>query len=77
MSERKRSETAWIQVIQEAFVQGVSTRKAEDAKRLAAQLSDPYRIRFPKAVQILEDGLVDSLVYPSLRFRTSMYARQT
>ena len=33
VTERKRSEAALIQVIQEAFVQGVSTRKMEKLAR--------------------------------------------
>lgn len=38
VTERKRSETALIQVVQEAFVQGVSTRKMEKlAKRLGIE----------------------------------------
>lgn len=45
---------------------------AEDARRQAVQLCDQYRTRFPKAVQILEDGLEDSLsyyAYPNLDAR--------
>jgi transposase-like protein len=38
ITERKRSEAALIQVIQEAYVQGVSTRKMEKlAKRLGIE----------------------------------------
>jgi len=45
---------------------------AEDAKALASQLAENYRSRFPNAIDILEEGLEDSLSYysfPTLDFR--------
>ena len=53
-----------VHFMQEAFVQGVSTRKmeklaptAEFARKRAYDVIDSYAKRFPKAVQCLEDGL--------------------
>lgn len=45
---------------------------AEDAKALASHLAENYRSRFPNAIDILEEGLEDSLSYysfPTLDFR--------
>ena len=66
VTERKRSEAMLVQVVQEACVQGVSTRKmeklaptAEFARKRAYDVIDSYAKRFPKAVQCLEGGLED------------------
>jgi transposase-like protein len=46
VTERKRSEAALIQVIQEAFVQGVSTRKMEKLSRSLNEQAQDFRSRF-------------------------------
>ena len=59
VTERKRSEAALIQVVQEAFMQGVSTRKME---KLAKSLG----------IEVLKEGLEDALTFlsfPSLDSR--------
>ena len=59
MTERRRSEAALVQVVQEAFMQGVSTRKME---KLAKSLG----------IEVLKEGLEDALTFlsfPSLDSR--------
>lgn len=72
ISERKRSETALIQVVQEAFVQGVSTRKMEKlAKSLGidslsrSQVSEMSK-GLDEQVQEFRTRRLDDTVYPVL-----------
>lgn len=37
--------------------------KAKEARHLAKELSNTYGTQYPKAIEVLEDGLEDSLAY--------------
>lgn len=63
MTERKRSEAALVQVVQEAFVQGVSTRKMENLSR--SQISEMIK-GLNEQVREFRDRSLSKAVYPVL-----------
>ena len=72
ITERKRSEAALVEVVQEAFVQGVSTRKIEKlAKRLGienlsrGQVSDMTK-GLNEQVEVFRNRLLSDTQYPVL-----------
>lgn len=72
VTERKRSEAALIQVVQEAFVQGVATRKMEKlAKSLGIDSLSPSQVSemgkgLDEQVQAFRSRRLDDSMYPVL-----------